>query len=82
MQIDELFHNAFMANANYKPIPENILCRKCGTRLKTYYCEGKLYAVKCGYCGMITLVKANNPSEAARYVGFDAETLKERANNA
>ena len=70
--IEEKFHDAFYAPAYYRPLQEDIRCHICGTRLKTSYAESRLYAVKCGYCETITLVKANSPAEAARYVGRDA----------
>lgn len=68
---DDKFHEVFAADALYRPTPEDVRCRNCGTRLKAYYAENRLYAVKCGYCEMITLVKARNPSDAARFVGYD-----------
>lgn len=70
---DKTFHIAFKQEANYFPPPTRVNCRNCGTRLKVYYAEGRLYAVKCGYCETITLVKANNAVEATRYVGEYAE---------
>ena len=70
---DKTFHLAFKQDANYFPPPTRVNCRNCGTRLKVYYAEGRLYAVKCGYCETITLVKANNAVEATRYVGEYAE---------
>lgn len=70
---DKTFHLAFKKEVNYFPTPTRVDCRSCGTRLKAYYAGERLYAVKCGYCEAITLVKANNPTEAARYVGEYAE---------
>ena len=70
---DKIFHEAFKQEANYFAPPTRVNCRNCGTRLKVYYAEAKLYAVKCGYCETITLVKANNAVEAQRYVGEYAE---------
>lgn len=69
MIVEKKMFDAFCANAQYNPTPTAVYCRNCGTRLKTYYAESRLYAVKCGYCETVTLVKANNPTEAARYVG-------------
>lgn len=69
MIVDQKIFNAFTVNANYQPTPTAVYCRNCGTRLKAYYAENRLYAVKCGYCETVTLVMANNPTEAARYVG-------------
>lgn len=66
---DRKFHKAFLSDAYFVPSPTAVYCRNCGTRLKTYYAELRLYAVRCGYCETITLVRASNPTEAARYVG-------------
>lgn len=40
-------------------------CRSCGGMLETYYCEERLYLVRCSACGNLALVKAGNPVEAA-----------------
>ena len=40
-------------------------CRSCGGMLETYYCEERLYLVRCSVCGNLALVKAGNPVEAA-----------------
>ena len=40
-------------------------CRSCGGMLETYYCEERLYLVRCSACGSLALVKAGNPVEAA-----------------
>lgn len=72
--------DAFAAIAYYQPTPTAVYCRNCGTRLKAFYAESRLYAVKCGYCETVTLVKANNPTEAARYVGeYERRATDERA---
>ena len=74
MNCDDFFHAAFQNNVYYKPI-EPIYCHKCGTRLKVYYAEERLYAVRCCYCESITLVKASNPAEAASYVGTKPKSI-------
>ena len=79
MKVDELFHNVFSANVRYNPLITDVYCRNCGTKLKVYYAESRLYAVKCGYCDTITLVMADSPMEAAFYVGECKE--KERKSN-
>ncbi len=66
---DKKYHEAFKADAYFTPPPTAVRCRNCGTKLKVYYAEESLYAVKCCYCETITLAKARNPVEAARYVG-------------
>lgn len=52
-----------------------VSCYRCGGFLDAYYCENRTYAVRCKLCKTITLVKAGNPGEAVRRVGFvqDAE---------
>lgn len=67
--IELCMRNAYKAPALYRPLTEDIRCRNCGTKLKAYYAEDRLYAVKCGYCETITLVEASNPQQAARFVG-------------
>lgn len=67
--VDKIFHDAYFASAWYKQLPEDIRCAYCATPLKVYYAEDKLYAVKCPYCEIVTLIKANSPIEAAKYVG-------------
>lgn len=67
--IDDIFHKAFKADVYYTPTLTDVRCRVCGTRLKVYYAERQLYAVKCCFCETISLVKANNPTEAMRYFG-------------
>lgn len=51
------------------PTSRPIYCNKCDTKLKVYYAEEKVYAVKCGYCEYVGVAKANNPEEAALYFG-------------
>ena len=70
---DKTFHLAFKQDVDYCPPLTRVNCRNCGTRLKVYYAGKRLYAVKCGYCETITLVKANNAVEATRCVGEYAE---------
>lgn len=41
-----------------------ISCGKCGHKLKTYYCEERLYVVECEHCGVKCLVEASNPEQA------------------
>lgn len=71
--IYDIMQKAYKADAVYRPTPSDIRCRKCGTRLKTYYCEARLYAVKCGFCESIMLIKAGSPDEAALYFGEKKE---------
>ena len=41
------------------------VCRLCGGPLETYYCEERLYLVKCADCGTLALVKTVNPEASA-----------------
>ena len=41
------------------------VCRLCGGLLETYYCEERLYLVKCADCGTLALVKTVNPEASA-----------------
>lgn len=67
--IDVKFHEVYKADVVYTPTLTDVRCGTCGTRLKVYYAEEQLYAVKCGFCEYIALVKASNPTMAMRYFG-------------
>ena len=71
--IDMIIHRVYKQDVNYAPTMTDVRCRTCGTRLKVYYAEEKLYAVKCGYCEYVGLVKADNPTHAMRFFGEYAE---------
>ena len=44
-------------------------CVKCGMKIGVYYCENRLYAVRCKTCKTVTLVYAARKLDAARKVG-------------
>ena len=69
MGFDQKIKDIYNANVYYQPTTTPVYCKNCATRLKTYYAEERLYIVKCAYCETLTFVQANNPTEAARYVG-------------
>lgn len=46
-----------------------IRCMKCGRKLGVYYCENRVYAVRCMTCKTVTLVYAARKLDAARKVG-------------
>lgn len=71
--IDARMHSVYKHEVNYTPTMTDVRCRMCGTRLKAYYAEEKLYAVKCGFCEYIGLVKTDNPTQAMRFFGEYAE---------
>ena len=41
-------------------------CWHCGGNIQTYYCEKRLYTVRCLNCGISALAQASSPSEAAQ----------------
>lgn len=49
--LDQTIHEIFSSTTLYKKLPNKavIRCKECGTPLKTYYAEGRLYLVKCGF---------------------------------
>jgi len=58
-------------------------CSHCSRQLDIYYCESRLYLVRCKHCKIVSLVEAGNPNEAAEKVSHRAApenkplTLKE-----
>ena len=46
-------------------------CRRCHTPLGVYYCENRVYAVRCLVCGTVTITFASSPQDAVRKVGYD-----------
>lgn len=46
-----------------------IRCMRCGYKLEVYYCEERVYAVRCKECKSVTLVYAARKLDAARKVG-------------
>lgn len=45
-------------------VPE--ICNHCGGHLKVYYCEDRLYLVRCLECGIAALAQSNSPRMAAQ----------------
>lgn len=69
MYPDELIHELFDAHIAFKGLePYDVRCPRCHTKLKVYYAESGLYAVKCCYCETITLVQADSVLSAAQKV--------------
>ena len=68
---DNMIHDIYSAMLPYKKLPcdAEVRCKVCGTPLKTYYAEVRLYLVKCGYCDTVTMVQAGSPFNAAAMVG-------------
>ena len=46
----------------------SVLCRGCDKPVTVVYHESQIYSVQCPRCELVTLVKANNPEQAARKV--------------
>ena len=53
-----------------------IVCKECGETLEVAYHEKMLYSVLCPGCKKITLVKAQNPAEAAKKSGGRLERVR------
>ena len=64
-----VYQNAIERQYMHRFEETNRACHKCGNKLGIYYCEDKLYAVRCMHCEMLTLVKAQNPILAVKKVG-------------
>ena len=47
-------------------------CSHCSRQLDIYYCESRLYLVRCKHCKIVSLVEAGNPNEAAEKVSHRA----------
>lgn len=67
MDIDRAAHGLYSLRLLRRPAAA--YCRRCGTTLETAYHEERLYSVACPDCKTVTLVKARNPTAAARIVG-------------
>lgn len=62
--LDKLCHK-FYDEPKGRGKKTNYVCRLCGGPLETYYCEERLYLVKCADCGTLALVKTVNPEVSA-----------------
>lgn len=71
---DKLCHRVFEAKdgEDYLARKAGVECGKCGNELMAYYCENRLYLVKCESCGMLALITASSPSDAAFQTFGDA----------
>ena len=48
-------------------------CSHCSRQLDIYYCESRLYLVRCKHCKIVSLVEAGNPNEAVEKVSHCSE---------
>lgn len=73
-EFDKLCHRVFEAKdgEDYLARKAGVECGNCGTELMAYYCENRLYLVKCESCGMLALITASSPSDAAFQTFGDA----------
>lgn len=68
LSYDDMAHLLFKFAAK-EDIPRgttDVPCVHCGDTLSGYYCEDRLYLIRCKKCGIAALVKASNPIEAAK----------------
>jgi DNA-directed RNA polymerase subunit RPC12/RpoP len=71
--IDESAHKVFdYAMENWHGF-RAYKCSRCGRQLDIYYCESRLYLVRCKHCKIVVLVEAGSPNEAAEKVSHRAE---------
>ena len=73
-EVDKAAHRVFMAAGRDDDIrwnPSCVKCRACATELETYYCEERLYMVRCRRCGKVVLMKSSGPQFAAEEVHDD-----------
>ena len=82
--MDKASHIVYKFAGMYNKCSESVrfrqsdaVCRKCGRDLEVYYCENGLYAVRCVFCGMLTLIDALSPDNAAERVGITAMSIKD-----
>ena len=62
--LDKLCHK-FYDEPKGRGKKTDYVCQLCGGPLETYYCEERLYLVKCADCGTLALVKTVNPEVSA-----------------
>ena len=75
--IDESAHKVFdYAMENWHGF-RAYKCSRCGRQLDIYYCESRLYLVRCKHCRIVSLVEARNPNEAAEKVSHCAQQPNE-----
>lgn len=64
---DKLLHRLFgeIMKMNFIRGNTGVPCSACENALEAYYCEERLYLVRCPVCEVASLVKACSPAEAA-----------------
>ena len=80
-QFDESCHEVFESKGDgfdYLLRKTGVKCGCCGHELTAYYCESRLYLIKCECCEKMAFVKANSPVHAAyRTFGHAVYSLEE-----
>ena len=71
--IDESAHKVFgYGMGDWHDSRTHNKCSHCSRQLDIYYCESRLYLVRCKHCKIVSLVEAGNPNEAAEKVSHCA----------
>lgn len=66
--VDKAAHLVFLAAGSDDTVrwrPSGVTCNECGEELETYYCEERLYAVRCRKCETVMLNKSRGSGLAA-----------------
>ena len=71
--IDESAHKVFgYGMGDWHDSRTHNKCSHCSRQLDIYYCESRLYLVRCKHCKIVSLVEAGSPNEAAEKVSHHA----------
>ena len=77
--IDESAHKVFdYAMENWHGF-RAYKCSRCGRQLDIYYCESRLYLVRCKHCKIVVLVEAGSPNKAAEKVSHHTQQPNDAA---
>lgn len=65
-EFDKLCHRVFRAGRKERLLRQTgVRCGACGRELQSYYCEERLFVIRCDCCNTVALVKAQSPADAA-----------------
>lgn len=66
MTLDDAMHLVYRCatRESFTCVKSNRACSYCGDLLETYYCECRLYMVRCKKCGIMAFAKAETPDAA------------------
>lgn len=65
-----------MYNEDVRFRQSDAVCRNCQRDLEVYYCGNHIYAVRCKFCGLLTLTQADSLDQAANRVGIKAMSIE------